>query len=269
MKNYSVRVDRSEVLAWIGADKKEEKKEPSTADVCSHVHSGHRKAGDSANTLSPQSELWETQKEKEDSALLRQIERAVRTVESVAAARYTYAVFDIDSVSDTASVTLKGAALQLTGTDIVSLLDGCGRCILMAVTLGPQLDRAIRKEQLASMSDALLLDLCASSAADDLCNRIYLDLEEEFLTRGFFLTDRFSPGYGDLPVELQSEICRALQAEKRIGLSVTSGSMLLPVKSITAVIGISRRPQPKKISGCKNCKMKETCSFRKAGKICE
>ena len=54
-----------------------------------------------------------------------------------------------------------------------------------------------------------------------------------------------------------------------LALTVSAGGLMIPSKSVTAVIGISRRPQPKKISGCAGCRMRETCNFRKAGKTCE
>lgn len=206
-----------------------------------------------------------------DSQLLRQTEEAVRLIESSAAARYTYAVFDIDSTADTPSavLSLKGTALSLSGNDIALLLRDCRQCIILAVTIGGLVDRLLRKAQVSSMSDALILDLCASSAAENLCEQISRDLEDQYEQKGLYLTDRFSPGYGDLPLSLQKSICQVLQTDRRLGLTANSSDMLIPSKSITAVIGISERPQPKKISGCSNCKMNEVCSFRKAGKTCE
>ena len=83
-----------------------------------------------------------------------------------------------------------------------------------------------------------------------------------------FLTDRFSPGYGDLPLSLQPEICSALDAARRLGLHVTEHFLLNPSKSVTAVIGLSDRPQMARIRGCGHCAMYETCALRKGGKRC-
>lgn len=271
IKHYDIHVDREEIFSWVVG--KNQISHPDEKDCSTESHLFH-----------------ETEKE-----LRRQIERAAAEVESAAADRYLYSVFSLqrpdtadsdaedgDSYSSKAnssardknrskeeSIYLAKTSLVLTGSDICSLLHDCGSCILLAVTLGAPLDRILKKTQISDMSDAFLLDLCASSAAEELCNAVNRTLEEEFENRGYFLTDRFSPGYGDLPIRLQGDICRVLQAEKRIGLTVNSCDMLIPSKSITAVIGIADRPQPKKISGCQNCRMKETCGFRKAGKTCE
>ena len=52
------------------------------------------------------------------------------------------------------------------------------------------------------------------------------------------LTMRFSPGYGDMPLSLSRAIASATDAQRRTGVTVTEGDMLVPSKSVTAVIGI-------------------------------
>ena len=79
---------------------------------------------------------------------------------------------------------------------------------------------------------------------------------------------RFSPGYGDLPLTLQPEICAALDVQRRLGIHVTESLLMIPSKSVTAVIGLSDRPQMARIRGCAYCAMKETCMLRKGGKRC-
>ena len=81
-------------------------------------------------------------------------------------------------------------------------------------------------------------------------------------------TDRFSPGYGDLPLDLQPALCAALDAQRRLGLTVTDSLLLNPVKSVTAVIGLSPTPQPARIRGCGYCNFRENCQFRKEGTTC-
>ena len=49
---------------------------------------------------------------------------------------------------------------------------------------------------------------------------------------------RFSPGYGDCPLSAQRSIVNALNATRLIGLTVTPTSLLMPTKSVTAVIGL-------------------------------
>lgn len=116
------------------------------------------------------------------------------------------------------------------------------------------------------MSRAVILDACASALVESGCDAAEAEIKARFPDR--YLTDRFSPGYGDLPLELQPSICAALDTPRRLGLHVTGSLLLNPGKSVTAVIGLSDRPQMARIRGCAFCSMRETCTLRKGGKTC-
>ena len=226
-----------------------------------------------------------------DSTVERQLDNAVSTLDKISEPSYIYRETETEIISaaeaaketgssrlpanPTASgetedraVRLKGTSVILTGHSAVTMLSECSRCIMMAVTIGRQVDAAIRRAQVTDMSGAVILDSCASSAVESICDQLQNDLEREYMERGLYLTDRFSPGYGDLPIDLQPVICRALSAEKTIGLTITGGMLMMPTKSVTAFIGISDRPQPKRLTGCANCSMKKYCRYRKAGVTC-
>lgn len=116
------------------------------------------------------------------------------------------------------------------------------------------------------MAASYVTDCLASAAIESVCDEAEKELAEKL--PGKFLTWRYSPGYGDLPLSLQPEIINVMNAGKRIGLSVTDSLMLIPSKSVTAVIGISRTSLPKAVKGCIGCIMYENCSFRKGGYHC-
>ena len=147
------------------------------------------------------------------------------------------------------------------------MLTDCDRVVLMAATLGNGLELAIRRAQVRDMARAVVLDCCGSAAIEAVCDAA----EREILTAvgaSVYLTDRFSPGYGDLPISLQDTFLRQVDAHKQIGLTVTATNILTPRKSVTAIIGLANQPQTKRFRGCAYCSMFETCAFRKAGKTC-
>lgn len=155
----------------------------------------------------------------------------------------------------------------LAGDDIRALLAESPRCVLLAATLGGALENAIRRAQVRDMTRALMLDCCGSSAIETVCDGAEAQILDT-LGGGCFLTDRFSPGYGDLPLSVQPCLLRAVDAGRRIGLHLTPSGILTPRKSVTAVIGIAERPQPHRFRGCAYCSMFENCTYRKAGKTC-
>ncbi|MBQ7671123.1 MAG: hypothetical protein IJS45_10465 [Clostridia bacterium] len=171
---------------------------------------------------------------------------------SVMTPRYIYKVFDID---DDRGV--------LAGEDVARHLDGCGRYILFAATLGASVDNLIRKYQATDVTSALVVDAEASAAAEMLCDSATDEIANNV---GGRLTSRFSPGYGDFPLEKQKGLLLALDAGRKIGLFAGDSYMLSPTKSVTAVIGIAK--DGKCDDGfahgkCRNCTFFDKCSVRK------
>ncbi len=116
------------------------------------------------------------------------------------------------------------------------------------------------------MERAVVYDAMASTAVEDLLDKIELEIAER--EKGRYMTWRFSPGYGDLPIDCQGEFLEALDADRRVGVRLTPGMLLVPTKSVTAIIGLSDAPTEKKTGSCATCNMRETCAFRKTGERC-
>ena len=159
-------------------------------------------------------------------------------------------------------------SLSLEGGDIRKLLAGCHEAVLMAVTLGQGIDRLLVRKSVNNMADAVIMDACASAAIENVADNFEADLRREVEAEGAYLTDRFSPGYGDLPLHAQKKLCAALDAERRIGLSLSPALLMIPGKSVTAVLGISEKPKALRKRGCETCSLSGDCIYRKEGKSC-
>ena len=194
-------------------------------------------------------------------------QQAASVAEEVAAQvqpRYTYKLFHL--AREEAGFRLSGTSLLLSGQTAQRMLSQCGQAVLLACTLGTKFDAMVRSAQARDMARAVILDACGSALVEQGCDEAERDIAARF--PGLYLTDRFSPGYGDLPLSLQPAICGLLDAERRVGIHVTSSFLMNPSKSVTAVIGLSDRPQMARIRGCAWCAMWDTCTLRKGGKSC-
>lgn len=178
--------------------------------------------------------------------------------------RYCYRVVSVVRAMD--GLFLPEAGVTLTGRTASLMLSQCEKAVLLACTLGAEFDTLLRAEQARDMAGAVMLDVCGSAWVEAGCD----EAEKELAARleGMYLTDRFSPGYGDLPLEVQPGICAALNTTRRLGLHVTDSLLLNPAKSVTAILGIADRPQPRRVRGCDYCSMNQTCALRKGGKSC-
>ena len=200
-----------------------------------------------------------------DNSVYELLNRADKLVRETLEPKYVYR-------ETSAAVTEDGVKLEcmdtpLTGKDIVSHLSGCKRVVLLAVTLSAGADKLIRQYAVTDLAFSLALDCVCSAAVEQICEKA----EEEIfaVTDAPYRTWRFSPGYGDLPLDLQGELLYALNAQRRIGLTATENSLLIPSKSVTAVIGISDAPLHKGAKGCAVCTMRESCAYRASGKRCK
>ena len=196
--------------------------------------------------------------------LRRDMEQIADQLTAAVRPRYAYRVFS--TVHEERGVLLREAGILLTGRSAARMLAQCDQAVLLICTLGAGFETMLRAEQARDMARAVMLDACGSAWVESGCNAA----EEELRARlpGLFLADRFSPGYGDLPLALQPAICAALDAGRRVGVQVTDSFLMNPSKSVTAVIGLSDRPQQARIRGCAYCSMRETCTLRKGGKSC-
>ena len=157
---------------------------------------------------------------------------------------------------------LDGALVRMGGLEVRSEslakhLKGCTEVILFAATLGTAADQLLRRSAVRSVSRGSAMDAAASAMIEAFCDEQTASMQRAE-TR---FRSRFGPGYGDLPLEFQRPLLRYLEADRRIGLSVTDSLMLVPVKSLTAIIGVAKDGEQSLSARCAVCSM-TGCPFR-------
>ncbi|MCD8309278.1 MAG: Vitamin B12 dependent methionine synthase activation subunit [Clostridia bacterium] len=141
-----------------------------------------------------------------------------------------YRLFDIsfcDEIIDLGFAKTNSHSLALN-------LKGCSKIALFAATVGAGVDRLIVKYNKLSPARAVILQAMGAAAIETWCD----DLNSQ-ITRTYGATKpRFSCGYGDLPLAMQRDIFPALNVTKNLGITLTQGDLMIPSKSVTAIIGI-------------------------------
>lgn len=157
--------------------------------------------------------------------------------------------------------------LSLSGQLAKRLLADCRYAALLLATLGAPFDALLRTQQARDMAEAAILDACGNVLVEEICDQLEQDIQLAYPQ--LYLTDRFSPGYGDLPLSLQSELLAALDAQRKAGVCLTASCLMTPTKTVTAILGLSAQPRAAKIRGCAYCSLRNQCTFRKDGKHCD
>ena len=190
------------------------------------------------------------------------IDKTSAEAEKAVTPRYCAVESPISRSAD--GIRVNSCGMLLCGSDIAKHLKGCESVILFAASIGADIERRIRIYEAQDLTRAIIMDCCGSSLIESYCDLVCGSIAERLTERGLFPTSRFSPGYGDLPLSLQPEFLRALNAQRQIGLTCNEQFLMFPRKSVTAVIGLSKTP----VGGCSKtacdtCRMNSTCQFRK------
>ncbi len=155
-------------------------------------------------------------------------------------------------------------ALQTFGEDSVLVktrLCGADNVLVFAATVGLGIDRLIRKYAAVSPSKALYFQAIGAERIESVCNVFCGKISERLQTQGQTLSARFSPGYGDFPLQAQKSVHALLDAYKQIGVGLNESLLLSPSKSVTALcaVGLDKREIK---DGCEACGL-EHCAVRK------
>lgn len=150
--------------------------------------------------------------------------------------------------------------IKLSGKHIKNHLKNSEGLILLTVTIGSKIDKAItEKFNEGKYTEGVVLDAVATELVEACADLFTENLQNKFSEFNF--TPRFSPGYGDWHLNVQPKIIKELEAY-RIGISVSDSMFLIPRKTITAVIGITKNQTHLENHNCSRCFLKD-CIYRK------
>ena len=198
-------------------------------------------------------------KHEPDPETERLLEECIREAEKAADFRHLMREYPL-SIGDDG--TIDGGCFRVKSENLKKNLSGCESVLVMAVTVGAGGGRVLAPYGKLSVAKAVVMQAAAAAMVEAYCNELNASWKKEYLERGLYLRPRFSPGYGDFPLSAQKEILDGLEAGKRIGITLTDGFLMMPSKSVTAVIGVSRTPAACMIEGCEACGKKD-CAFRR------
>ena len=117
-------------------------------------------------------------------------------------------------------------------------LEGCKGVIIFACTIGSGIDRLIRRYERVEPSKGLMFQGFGAERVESLADTFNWMVKEEAKEAGLLTNPRFSPGFGDLPLTVQPELLKLVDAERKLGITLNASYLMAPSKSVTAIIGI-------------------------------
>ena len=168
------------------------------------------------------------------------LEKAASEMADVMKAQAVFEVFDLDCPVKPDNNTLPKisfADVTLQSRDLGNNLKDCKKVALLAATLGPQVDALIRRHSSMNPVYASILQATGAMYIEELVDITNSEIKKIAEAAGLNTKPRYSPGYGDVPLQVQKDFFRLLPCT-RIGLTLMDTLIMAPEKSVTAFVGL-------------------------------
>ncbi len=195
-----------------------------------------------------------------DSVTKKLIDECENDLLKVISPKFVYKVMDLKDNE------ILGVDFKLEGESIKNHLKGCTKVIFLCATLSAGADNLIRKNEILSMTKALITDALASAAIEQVCDKAEEIMLKDF--KDYDRTWRFGIGYGDFELNKQNQFLHIVDAYKRAGVCVNNAGIMTPTKTVTCIIGLGHNLNKNNKKGCQFCNMKDNCQFKKEKGSC-
>ena len=165
---------------------------------------------------------------------------------------------------------LVGAALELPIGSTLAWLVRARSVVALCCTIGAAFDQEARWLAVVDAAEALVFDAAGSSLVEECADECERVIGARAVADGLFTGQRTSPGYGDFSLEFSGEIVKVLDATRLLGVSVLESGLLVPQKSVTAIVGLFEDEDDARAArrSCADCAVRADCEYLKAGRPC-
>ena len=206
--------------------------------------------------------------QKIDNDLNSKINQCIKETKNEIDTKYVYQIYDIKKDLNLNTVQFENTNLILKSKDISELLRDCDKCVLMCATLGFNIEKNIRRYSYNNLTKGIIIDACATTSIEEVCDLVQDSILDKVAKEEKSLTMRYSPGYGDLDISANRDILNVLDAHRKIGVTVTNTGIIIPRKSVVALIGITNKKIGKVKRTCENCSNRFNCEYRRKADGC-
>lgn len=196
---------------------------------------------------------------KPDGETLALIDECISDLQKICEPKHVYRRFALKMPGHG---RVKAGILEMVSCSLEGNLKDCEEMILFAATLGSGSDMLMNRYLHIAISKAAVFQAVAASAIEQYCNECQSIIANQVKKEKLYLRPRFSPGYGDLSLAVQKDLLNALDAQKIAGIFLSDSGMMMPEKSVTALIGLSRSNNRCQMNGCEVCGKKD-CAYRR------
>lgn len=181
-------------------------------------------------------EITDESASEEEKALDKMLDDAIEMASDKLTYRVSYCCVKIEFDEDGYPII----PFEQHSDDLKKNLKGCSAAIIFAATIGSGIDMLIRRFERTSPAKGLIFQGMGAERVEALCDKFNDDVVKAAKEAGLTVHPRYSPGYGDLPIDVQPHVLGLVDAQRRLGITLNGSCLMSPSKSVTAIIGIER-----------------------------
>jgi hypothetical protein len=168
--------------------------------------------------------------------VLNSIDNCMGQYQSLISARGVYVIREIEE-NDGRDLTLSDG-IRFQAWNLTYAFRVCTNAAVSVVTIGDAIEQeASRLMKQGHAIEGYILDAIGSCAAESAADSLQAELAKIAQGRNQAITFRYSPGYCGWDIVEQKILFQAIDAS-RIGVSLTDSCLMLPRKSISAIVGM-------------------------------
>jgi hypothetical protein len=175
--------------------------------------------------------------------------------------RYQYTILPLESVDHEAQTVSLAGGKSFHGEGIAEALRYSTDAGIFLATLGHPVVEEIERLNRVDVSRGFFLDILSSVAVENLAERVHIEIAQLVLERGWYVGHRYSPGFCDWDLKQQRVLFSFLKSEQ-LSVELTDHCMMIPRKSVSAIVGIGQERGEMAISPCNNCKRTDCMARR-------
>ncbi|MFH1195044.1 MAG: vitamin B12 dependent-methionine synthase activation domain-containing protein [bacterium] len=143
---------------------------------------------------------------------------------------------------------------------VTSQLKKSESAAVFVCTIGNAMENWSKEEMLkGDPTMAYFIDTVASVATESVVNLLHDFIGGKMIEENLNITNRYSPGYCNWHVEEQ-HLLFSLLPEKFCGVNLTDSALMIPIKSVSGIIGIGKKVKYAEYL-CDRCGVKD-CTYR-------
>lgn len=173
-----------------------------------------------------------------DDAVKQETQKLLSRVASVTRPLFSFFLAEGELYIDKEELKVSETVFQV-GKIITRQLRGSQAYAFFVATAGQEfeaLQHSLKEE--GDIVAIYMADSLGSIIAEKAADCMELALQKEIDSRGWKHTNRFSPGYCGWHVSEQQKLFPLFPAPHPCGISLTDSSLMLPIKSVSGVIGL-------------------------------